>query len=168
MIAAWQANLFFAGQPSSYCNLGRQNIINQLLNKRWAQTSLCLLYKVRKNEPCNIVDIRGPYLPLLTGNGRTNEIYTKRQRGAVCKYKFRKSSIRKLRTYKLFFDLRTFRKCGNLRTMYFLRFAYPIIFANPQIHKFSPYKNKLKMLSFKFKDDFWLLEQFWDDLTGIS
>jgi hypothetical protein len=58
------------------------------------------------------------------------------------------------------FYLRTFRKCGNLRAMYFLRIADPIIFANPQIHKFSPYKNKLKMLSFKFKNDFWLLEQF--------
>ncbi len=47
-----------------------------------------------------------------------------------------------------------------------LRFADPIIFfelktsANPHIYNFSPYKYKFKMLSFKFKDDFWLLEQF--------
>jgi hypothetical protein len=40
-----------------------------------------------------------------------------------------------------------------------LRFADPIIFcglktsANPQIHNFSPYKCKFKLLSFKFKDD---------------
>ncbi len=34
--------------------------------------------------------------------------------------------------------------------------------ANPEIHNFSPYKYKLKMHSFKFKDDFWLLEQFRD------
>jgi hypothetical protein len=30
----------------------------------------------------------------------------------------------------------------------------------PQIHNFHPDKNKLKMLSFKFMDDFWLLGQF--------
>ncbi len=68
-----------------------------------------------------------------------------------------------------------FRKSANwqtssfldLRTLHFLWFAVlgfadPIIFcghetsANPQIYNFSPYKHKLKMLSLKFKDDFWL------------
>ncbi len=56
-------------------------------------------------------------------------------------------------------------------TIYFLkfadlRFADPIIFSGPetsanmQIHNFSPYNYKLKMLSFKFQDDSWLLGQF--------
>ncbi len=48
-----------------------------------------------------------------------------------------------------------------------LLFADPVIFcghktsAKPQIHKFYPYRFQLKMLSFKFKDDFWFLGQFW-------
>ncbi len=48
-----------------------------------------------------------------------------------------------------------------------LRFADPIIFCgfktslNPHIHNFSLYKYMLKMLSFKFKVDFWLLGVKW-------
>jgi hypothetical protein len=47
-----------------------------------------------------------------------------------------------------------------------LQFADSIFFcgiktsANPQIHSFYSYKYKPKVLSFKFKDGFWLLEQF--------
>jgi hypothetical protein len=39
-------------------------------------------------------------------------------------------------------------------------------YANPQILNFIFFKYKLKMLSFKFKDDFWLLRQF--ELQSIS
>jgi hypothetical protein len=45
-----------------------------------------------------------------------------------------------------------------------LRFADPTcglkISATPHIYHFSPYNYKFKMLSFKFMDEFWLLEQF--------
>ncbi len=40
-----------------------------------------------------------------------------------------------------------------------------ISYANPQIHNFAPDKHKLKIFSFKFKDDFWLLGQFRDRVT---
>ncbi len=53
---------------------------------------------------------------------------------------------------------------ADLRFLLFagLRFAGSIIFcglttcANPQIHNVYPYKYKLRMLSFKVKNDFWL------------
>ncbi len=81
-------------------------------------------------------------------------------------------------------NLQTFRKCGNLRicdlrTICFAIWGFAICgpnyfyglktSVNPLKHNFSSYKYKLKMFSFKFKDDFWLLGQFLDmELHGIS
>jgi len=64
--------------------------------------------------------------------------------------------------------LRTFRKCGNLH-FWDLRSVYFLLFANQtfctilqmQIRFFILTSISIKMLSFKFRDDFWLLGQFW-------
>jgi hypothetical protein len=83
-------------------------------------------------------------------------------RRAVRKYsRFHKSQIHKFADC-IFLDLRTFRTCGNLQIcdLWNQFFGGLKTSANPQKHNFFPEKYKLKMLSFKFKDEFWLLGQF--------
>jgi hypothetical protein len=70
--------------------------------------------------------------------------------------KFRKSHIRK------FADLHFLKRFTDFPQMW--QFADNIFFADlklSQIHNIYPYKYKLRMLSFKFKDD------FMDELHGL-
>ncbi len=76
------------------------------------------------------------------------------KKGGRSASKFRKSQVRKFADL-IFLDSRTFRKCGNLR----ICVCGPNYFCGLKTSAYS------QMHSFKFKDDFWLLEQFWDSVT---
>jgi hypothetical protein len=94
---------------------------------------------------------------------------------------FHKSQICKFAELNFFLDLRTFANvaiCGFVicRPYIFceLRFADPIIFcrlktsANPQMHNFSSYKYKLKMLHSNLMTTFGFWDSFETELHGTG